>query len=177
VLEIIDDYRNFEPPKWFRPTVVRLLASLAPEHVGSLRAVVLTNATAIGKGKTRRVGGRKYRRDACLGFYHGSHRGQQPWIQLVVDNITRSAPPSMLRLQVFRDLVVSKTLFHEIGHHLDRTVGSASRGGEFSADDWQKRLTKRHMRSKYWYLRLVLAALRPVAGIARKIVGKRAAAG
>ena len=176
MVDILEAYRSFDPPKWFRPTVDRLLASLASEHTSNLRAIVLTDSHSIGKGKTQRVAGRKFRRSECLGFYNPAYRGEQPWIQLVVDNIIKSKSPSFLRLQLFRDLVVSKTLFHELGHHLHETLGSASRGGESAAHDWTRRLSRIHFRAKYWYLRPVVLALRPMLRFARNMARRKAAA-
>jgi hypothetical protein len=63
LVRITENYRDYVPPTWFRPAIERLLGSLDPEHVGGLEAVVLTNSGAVGKGKTGRVGGRKYRRN------------------------------------------------------------------------------------------------------------------
>jgi hypothetical protein len=53
---------------------------------------------------------------------------------------------------------VSQTLFHEIGHHLDATLGSAARSQESAAEDWCRRLSRMHFRKRYWYLRPVLKA-------------------
>ena len=134
--------------------------SLPLQHVGGLQSVILTDSASIGKGKTQRVAGRKYDRNACRGFYHQEWRGQPAWIQLVTDNILVSCPTALLRFQLFRDIEVGDTLYHEVGHHLHLTVGSARRGGEETAEYWCKRLTRLHFRRRYWYLRPVVVALK-----------------
>lgn len=159
MIEIHESYKSFVPPPWFRPTVERLLMSLPLEHVGGLKSVILTDSASIGRGKTHRVAGRKYYRNTCLGFYHRQWRGQPAWVQLVTDNIVGGCPASLLRLQLFRDLEVGKTLYHEVGHHMHVTVGSAGRGGEETAEYWRKRLSRIHFRRRYWYLRPVVVAL------------------
>jgi hypothetical protein len=119
---------------------------------------VLSDSAAIGRGKTSRVAGKKYNRNECRGFYHPSWRGDRPWIELVVDNIIKRYPRGLLRFQFFRDVAIGKTLYHEVGHHLHETIGSATAGGEDAAHDWQRRLAKLHGRKRFWYLR----PLRPV---------------
>src|SRR5688572_21998138 len=91
-----ENCKRHTPPPWVRPTIERLLESLAPEHVGGIDAVVLTDSEAVGKGKTRRVGKRKYLRKECRGFYHARSRAGGAWIELVVDNIVPSAIPKAL---------------------------------------------------------------------------------
>jgi len=144
--DIVDDYRDYTPPKWVRPAVVRLLEAMEPGQLAALNAVVLRNSGRLGKGKTSRVRGRKYRQRECLGFYHPAGRDGGAWIELVVDNIVRNRTP---RLNFARDLIIGPTLFHEIGHHLHETIGSAKRGGEDSADDWSARLMSSHIDTRY----------------------------
>src|SRR5215510_8995425 len=92
----------------------------------------------VGREKTGRVGCRKYDRDKCCGFYYQEWRGQPAWIQLVTDNIIAGCPTFLMRLQLFRDQGVAEVLYHEVGHHLHMTVGSATRGGEEAAESWRK---------------------------------------
>jgi hypothetical protein len=119
---------------------------------------MLTDTESVGRGKTRRVRGRKYDRNKCLGFYHPRTQSETAWIELVVDNIVAGMPRSVLGLQFIRDMVVSQTLFHEIGHHLDATLGSGARGGEAAAEDWCHRLSRTHFLMRYWYLKPVAKA-------------------
>lgn len=125
--------------------------------------MVLTNSSGVGKGKTSRVNGRKYKRAHCLGFYNPGSRNQAPWIEIVVDRTIESFPTFLTRFNVVRDNLLAGTLYHEIGHHLHETVGSAARGGEASAEDWRKRLTRLHNRRCYGYLRPVIRLIRFIA--------------
>lgn len=169
-----ESYEQHVPPAWVRPTVERLLSSLAPEHIGRLSAVVLTDSRAIGKGRTGRVGARKYRRNECRGFYHARSRAGEAWVEIVVDNVRLSDTPApLLWFQFVRDIVIAETLYHEVGHHLDETVGAARRRGEAAAEDWRKRLSRIHFQKKYWYLRPVVHALRPVVKLLRRTRRKR----
>ena len=118
MVEISESYRGSGHYKWMRPTVDRLLQSLPPELLTGLGTIVLTDAHSIGPGKTQRVRGRKHHRNKCLGFYHHRTQSEVAFIELVADNIAPSVPRLLLHLQFFRDMFVSQTLFHEIGHHL-----------------------------------------------------------
>jgi len=140
-------------PKWMSSTVERLLESVPEDLLGGLGSVVLTTSASIGRGKTHRVGGRKYYRSDCRGFYHAGARGELAWIELVTDNMLAGWPKPVLALQFARDVVVSETLYHEVGHHLHTTVGSRGRSDEAAADDWRRRLTRGHFTKRYWYLR------------------------
>ena len=173
VIAIHENYRGYEPPSWFQPTVERLVQSLDAQHMAGLRSIVLSSSAAIGRGKTGRVKGRKYQRSDCRGFYHPSWRGEQPWIELVVDNIVTAHSTSLLRWQLFRDLFVAQTLYHEVGHHLQETVGSAAHSGEASAEDWQERLGKLHGRKHYWYPRPMRPVIRAAMWFLRRIATRK----
>lgn len=159
MLPIHENYSSYVPPKRFRKTVERLLESVPAGHLLGLESVVLTNSSALGRGKTKRIRGRKYPEKACLGFYHRSSSESGPWIELVVDNIVGSAPGVFMQWRFLRELIVSSTLYHEIGHHLEGTVGSMSRAGEQAADDWAKRLRRAHFQKRHRILTGVLSLL------------------
>jgi hypothetical protein len=152
-----ENYKDYVPPKYAQVTIAKLLVNLPARCLSGLECVVLTNATAIGKGKTIRVTGRKYLRKDCLGFYHPKSKREHPWIEIVVDNIVATFPPSgvprlVWSIPFFREMRFAETLLHEIGHHLNHTMGPLARGGEATAEAWRKRLLGLYMRKVYWYL-------------------------
>lgn len=150
--DIVESYRAHAAPKWVRESVTRLLNATAPAHVNGLGAIVLTDSASMPRGKTHRVSGRKYNKQECRGFYHPPWNGREAWIELVVDNMVADFPKPLWRVQFMRDLTVSRTLFHEIGHHVHGTVASAARSSEVAADKWCERLTGLYFRRRYWYL-------------------------
>jgi hypothetical protein len=164
MLRIRENYEDYEPPVWVARTVERLLSSLSAGHVSGLSGVVLTESTKIGKGKSRRVEGRKSARNRCLGMYQHKRHGEPAAIFLVVDNILDD-DPHLHWLQFWRDSILGDVLFHEIGHHLHATVGSAASGGEASANEWRRRLWRIHLWRKYWYLRPIVKPVRWLAGL------------
>jgi hypothetical protein len=170
-----EDYRDYKPPAWVGKILRHLLGSLSEQHVGGLSAIVLTESALIRKGQTRRVGGKKYAMQECLGFYHPrSHRGSAI-VVLVVDNSVGARLPRYWQMPFFRDALLGDVLFHEIGHHLNHTRRSVVAGEEASADAWERRLTRVHYPKKYWYLRPASRVIRLIWGwMARDTQRRRA---
>jgi hypothetical protein len=152
MVEIIENYKDHVAPAYVRQSIERLVSSLSPEHIGGLQSIVLTNSGAVGSGKTHRIRGRKYRRNACGGFYHHATQTDRAWIEIIVDTTIPPLPRLLTFFRAVPDLLLANSLYHEVGHHLDATIGSASRAGEAAAEDWRRRLTKIHTRKRYWYL-------------------------
>ena len=151
-----ESYRDYRAPRWIRPTVERLLAAIPAAHLSGLGTVVLTDAAAVGVGKTRRVGRPEDNRSACLGFYHRKHGGTPAAVEIVVDNAVAGWPAFVFALNLFRDMVLARVLFHELGHHLDATIGAAAPTGEAAAEDWNRRLGRLSLQASL----LVAASIR-----------------
>src|SRR5712672_1489706 len=129
--EVVDtqvDVREFflewTPPFDVKATVSRMLGAVPSRYLVGLRTVVLTNTHALSprrkKGKIPSHK-RRIRADECNGLYHHAFRGDPPWIEIFVDNIFRNAPSFVVRLALFREILLAKTLYHELGHHVHAT--------------------------------------------------------
>jgi hypothetical protein len=170
--EIRAGYRHDTPPEWVDRTVKRLLDSVS-SPLADLGAIVLTERIVA----TTRKGSRPMRRNkrgTLLGRYHPASNGQPAWIEIVTDEIIAewSGRP-LANWQFFRDRAIGRVLFHEIGHHLDRTIGAAARSGEPAAEAWMRTLWRQHARRHYWYLRL----FKPVFAVFEKLFRFMAARG
>lgn len=170
MIPVYENYEGYQPPRYAHATVLKLLSKLPPRYLSGLQSVVLTNGAAIGRGKTQRVAGRKYARNSCLGFYHAKFKGEQAWIEIVVDNIIYEwfgpkMPRIMSRIPVVRNAAFASVLYHEVGHHLECTVGAPAPGGEAAAEAWKARLLRSYFRKTYWYLM-------PFVGVAKKVVAR-----
>ena len=156
-MKVHEDYRQYSAPPWVRPSVERLLSTLPPGYLAGLEALVLTDSSTISKGKTRRVNGRKYLARECRGFYFPRTPERAAFITIAVDNVIwhrmRGVP-----LDSLRDALLGEVVYHEVGHHLDVTLGAAARSGEAAADDWSSRLTEIHLRKMYPLTTRVLSA-------------------
>ena len=168
--EVIEAYRDYVAPFDVRHTVLRLLSRVDERQVRGVKAIILTNLEALSHGQRRRKSrsrGRKVSIDQVAGRYHPAWNGQQPWIELFVDQILRECPRWVLRLPPLREMLVGDTLFHEIGHHLHMTQVPAYREKEGVADGWVRRLSRRYLRRQYWYLMPLAWLIYPVAWLGR----------
>ena len=166
------EFTDKTEPAWMRPTVERLLASLPEGYCQGLGVIVLTR-TEISNNRPRSRRSRANRRGIRLGSYHPGWNGEAAWIELVVDEIVKELPKGLTWIQPFRDLVVGRVLFHEIGHHLDATNRSVGRTGEHGAIAWEKRLSRRYFQQRYSYLRPFAPVLAAAGRFAKMIAARR----
>jgi hypothetical protein len=122
----------------------------------------LTDSAAIGPGKTRRVRGRKYEARDCRGFYHAATEEAPCRATLIVDTTLRPVPRAILAVPAMREVVLAEALYHELGHHLDATVGAPARTGEAAAEAWSRRLVRQHFRERHRLFRAAARLLEPV---------------
>jgi hypothetical protein len=172
MVPIREDFQDCIATRWLRPTVERLLRSLSSAHTHELSAILLTNSMRTMR-RNRGRSSRRNRRGTPIGRYHPPCRGERGWVELIVDRIVADMPKPLLQLQLARDLVVARVLYHELGHHLDETVGPAARGGESSAEAWRRRLFRLHARKRYWYLRPFVRPIRALARILNRVASRR----
>ena len=147
MIPVVDGYKDYLPPRGVRRTIEKLLCSLPKHYISGLESVVLTNAGAVGRGKTTRYGDRKYNLRDCRGFYYGQPANGKPWIEIIVDNIIPDWPQWVLRVPLIREVLFAPILFHEVGHHLNATIGSIGRGEESAAEEWCERLGRLRCRA------------------------------
>jgi len=114
------------------------------------------------------VKGRKFDRRSCRGFYRRKHTGSAASIDIVVDNVVAGYHPFLFAFRVFREHLVADVLFHELGHHLDATIGAAAPSGEAAAEDWSRRLARSYFQRRYWWLRPIAKVLLPLVRWMRK---------
>ena len=155
-IRINEAYREYTPPVNAAAIIRQLLSSVPSKYLKGLDCVVLTNATAlsrrdrIGKVWSRK---RKFDKSGVLGFYHRGHRSgsSNTYIELRVDKIIASLKGAPLRFPFLRDLVFGHVLFHELGHHIHRTIRPEHIEKEDVADKWAGKLNAHFIRKKYWY--------------------------
>jgi hypothetical protein len=157
MVPVREQYADYSPPSWVTPTVERLLGSLSHGHVNGLEAIVLTDSRSTAERKRRRTRAQKH--GLAMGMYHPAWAGNRLWIEIVVDRVVPVVPSHLKVFRWAREVAFAGVLFHEIGHHLHATVGSAARGGEASAEAWRLRLSAVHFMNRYWYLRPVFPLL------------------
>jgi hypothetical protein len=152
-IKIMEPYRDYTPPVDVARIVRQLLDTVPEKYLGGLDSVVLTNEASLSRrDRVGRVWSRKRKFDKSrvLGRYHGRTRNGSAYIELRVDRIFRwieGVPVAFL----FRNILVGHVLFHELGHHIHRTIRPEYKEKEGVADNWAGRLNVNFVRKKYWY--------------------------
>ena len=93
----------------------------------------------------------------AYGLYHAAAAGQPASIELFVDRIFDGVPMAIQRIPVLRDLLLGPILYHEVGHHIERSHRRTN--PELTADMWSRKLMATHMRKKHWYALPVIRLL------------------
>ena len=162
-VKIINNYKDYSPHLNFSAIVERLISEVPQSRLSSLTSVVLTNSTA-RKAKNSRIRseGRKIPANHIAGLYHRSTRDRGAWIELYVDNIfPENTPLPIMRHRMLQDMFVGRTLFHEIGHHIDYT-SSKEQDKEGAADKWKRDLLRQYFKKRYSFTRFLLWPIRLV---------------
>ena len=181
MIEVIEAYTDFVPPRYARAVVQELLVSVPEKHFVGLRRIVLTNAAALTGPRKRRWSrsrGKKVHHTAVLGLYYREWRGEPAWIELFVDKIVAGPPAWALRLPVVRSVAFGHVLYHELGHHIHTRHRPEYRDREDVADSWEERLVRAHIQQRHataWRLRpLMRLAWRIMRWSTRENRAKRA---
>jgi hypothetical protein len=162
-IPIYESYGDYKPPRDTVRIVRRFLATVPPEYLRGLGAIVLCSAGSLSRKKRRGKSwsrGKKVALKVAYGTYHQKWHGESARIELYVDNIYKRWPRWVARLPVFSSLLVADTLFHELGHHIHHTILPEFREREEVADEWQKKLMREAVRRRYWYLPPFIRLLR-----------------
>jgi hypothetical protein len=157
LIPVRDNYEEYAPPLDFSAIVKRLLLGVSADYLRSIGAIVLTNSSRLNPSKSRIPSkGRKVHARHISGLYHHPTKDQQAWIELYVDNLFPPKMPSLLtKVRFLQDAFVGRTLFHEIGHHIDHITARENQS-EHAAEKWMKQLLRQYMKKHYWYLRHIV---------------------
>jgi hypothetical protein len=173
--EIVENYRDFEPPANFRMLLEDLLDGVPAKYLVGLKTIVLANQSALTRNQRRQKTwsrNRKIRLAEARGCYYRATRSSPATVWLYVDNILRSEKPWFRRLPILRYYEPGTVLYHEIGHHIHAVHRPVFEGKENVAEDWSKKLFGRFCRLRYWYLRPLAYPLWLFFEVARRIEGR-----
>ena len=151
---IVEWYRDFEPPANFRQTIETLLQYVPPKHLVGLKTIVLTNRAGLTRDhRKKKVWSRnhKIRLADALGSYSHASKSSDATVWLYVDNICRAESSWWRRIPLLRYMKPSDVLYHEIGHHIHVEHKPVLDERENVADDWSRRLWGHFVRKRYWY--------------------------
>jgi len=148
----IKEYYINKPKVDVRKIVERLLLGVSPQHLEGLGEIVICDTARFKEnyGDKEKVSIARYisTKGECL-----------PWIEILVDRIYSGFPSYVLRISFVSDLILSDYLYHEIGHHIQKTQRSRDEEYEAAAEKWRKALQKQYFLRKYWYMTIPLALI------------------
>jgi len=183
--QIVEAYKTYLPPFNAAKTVRLLLRYVPPQYVAGLKTIVLTNQQAMSHDQRRRKlwsRRRKVPMNRVRGRYFQAWKGNPAWIELFVDKIITDDFFSRMamRIPLARAVGVGEVLYHEIGHHIHKTQRPEYREREDVADDWDPKMGRTFLRTRYWYLipllKLIVGIyhLTTKSGLSRKSPGTKA---
>jgi len=143
-------------------TVSRLLCGIPGKYVSGIKTVVLTNAGGLSHDRRKQKTLSRKRKvliRESRGLYHQKWQNEPAWIEVFVDNICQGWPSWLLRIPFLLDLAFADMVFHELGHHIQKTQVPEFKEREDVADKWSKRLSRHYFWRRYWYLMPLLFGL------------------
>ena len=174
VPDIVESYRDFEPPQNFRQTIEILIRYVPPQYLVGLKTIVLTNREGLTRDQRKRKvwsRNRKVPLTDAFGSYYAASKSSQAAVWLYVDNICGAESSWWRKVPVLRFMRPSDVLYHEIGHHISKVRKPEHSNRENVAVDWSRKLWGRFIRKHYWYLFPLLYAfallLSPFAKLAK----------
>jgi hypothetical protein len=162
--EIVENYKDFRPPRKFRRHVEAMLETVPPKYLIGLKTLVLANHAALSRKERRRKmwsRNRKIGMSQVAGSYQRATRSSPATVTLYVDSITKGWPSWFFHFLIIDFLAVGEVLYHEIGHHIHAVHKPIFEGPENVAEDWSRKLKGAFFRSRYPYLVPVLKLLNP----------------
>jgi hypothetical protein len=153
--EIVENYRDFEPPAKFRKMTEELRDSVPQKYLNGLKTIILTNREALSRKQRQQklwTRNRKVALADCLGSYQHATKSSDALVSPYVDNILKSWPRWICRVPVIGYQLIWMVLYHEIGHHIHAVHEPRFEGRENIAESWEKKLGKVFFKKRYWYL-------------------------
>jgi hypothetical protein len=166
---VFENFRDYTPPPRTIESVKLLLRYVAPEHLVGLQSIVLTNIGAFSRNERRTktwTRKRKVPLTCSLGWYSRATRNSPANIRLNIDQIEQADLEWLRNIPLVRYYCLARTLYHEIGHHIHTAHRPVYGERENVADDWQRKLWRHFVRTRYpymmpalWLLRLVMVPI------------------
>ena len=149
-VKVVEAWAAYKPPVNLRRAVERLLDQTPPRFTAGLDRVVLRDSAVLSASEKRKRKSRKGK--VLLGTYYRATPSSEAYIDLFVDKISEQGFAWRLRVPVLRDLLLSRVLFHELGHHIHRRIAPGHGDAEAAAERWRRDLMRQVLRRRYWYL-------------------------
>ncbi len=178
-VQILENYKDFTPPPWVPKAVSRLLDGIPAQYLNGLRIISLSNTGGLNHRLKRQQTLSRKRKvpiRECRGFYCRKWKNQPASIKLFVDKIVDGWPVLILKIPLCQDVALAEVLYHELGHHIHKTIAPEYKEREDVAEDWRKRLGKLYFPRRYWYFKPIVKLVRLLLWLPRLFRGRPATA-
>ena len=147
---VIADLRTFSSRIDYRETVEDILRYVPNKYLVGLDRVVIRDRGGLIRKELMRE---RKRGLAAMGLYYRATRTHPAHIELFIDEIVEGWPRPLLWCKAFREVLLTQTLFHELGHHVHSHLSPEHRDRESVAKTWSSQLVRDYLRRRFWYLR------------------------
>ena len=165
MVDINENYKGFEPPKVILKVIKRFIRYTPEKYFAGLHSVRLTNTNALNR-KLRRQKTKSRGKSVSLydssGWYVAKWNNEPAYIELLIDKIFGGYPSWTLKISFIADVALSRTFFHELGHHIHKTQAPEHSEREDVAVKWEKRLSRKYFWKRHWYVLILIFPFRPL---------------
>ena len=164
MVEIQENYNNYDAPRCALKSVKRLIRHTPKKYFSGLNQLNLTNTDALNRKNRRQKTISRKRKVAlnnCAGWYVEKWNNQPARIELLIDKIFFDYPTWALKIGFISDIALSRTFFHELGHHIHKTQVPEHEEREDVADKWKSRLSRRYFWKRYWHIMVLILPFKP----------------
>jgi hypothetical protein len=165
MVEIRENYIDFEPPKAAIKAVKRFIRYTPEKYFAGLHSIRLSNANALNR-KLRRQKTKSRKKTVSLndsaGWYVEKWNTEPAYIVLLIDKVFDGYPAWVLKVSFIIDIALSRTFFHELGHHIHKTQAPEYSEREDVADKWRRRLSRKFFWKRYWHFLIIIFPFKPL---------------
>ena len=165
MVEIQENYKDYKAPICVLKSVTRLIRHIPRKYFSGLHLVNLTNTDALNR-KHRRQKTKSRKRNVslnnCAGWYVDKWNNQPARIELLIDMICYDYLTWVLKIGFVLDVALSRSFFHELGHHIHKTQSPEHAEREDVADKWKKRLSRKFFWKRYWHIMILIFPFKPL---------------
>ena len=157
-VRIIEDYGEYSPPVNVRRRVMKMLKVVPSEYLSNLDQILLTSTKALTSKQKKeqvRYRGRNVKVINSNGMHTYDRANRRGKINLYVDNIFEELSGGLIFVPGLANMNIAKTLFHEVGHHIEKLSSFRKKDDEDDAEKWESHFTRKYRTQHYWHLSVI----------------------
>ena len=158
-MKVQESYKQFTPPFEVISIVKYLINKLPEKYFNGLGSIILTNYTGLPRNRRRDL------KETTLGVYYHKYEGKPPYIYLFIDNMFKNYNSIILKFNFARTYIIAHTFYHEIAHHVHRTMIPKHLDAEFVADDWRDKFVRKYLFKSYYGTLILFKSLKFINNI------------